>query len=393
LFLYFLHCLYFGRILGKRYVLILSGGSAMRIHKVGIFTIVFSLFLSFFPQMSFADQDFTPPVLESLELILPDKPVLDVGDTIVIKGKFIDDNSGLDRFEMSFMAPNSNGIYLEVLDPNIDGSFEIQYTLKNSSRRGNWRLNQIISTDKVGNRSSLGGDELGKRFNLNRLSFNFGYKGIAYNSTYFHDITPVFNGDGKLNGNEFISGTAISENGSYTLVITEPNGEHTTVPFKVAIVKDNVKPVILGASDKTININSTFDSKNGVTANDNVDGNLTSVIKITGTINTTKKGTYTLTYSVKDKSENVITVKRKITVIDNVKPVISGATYKTIKLKSKFNSKTGVTAKDNVDGDIIRFIKITGTVNTTKKGTYTLNYTVTDKSGNKAVVTRKITVK
>ncbi|MEW4275532.1 immunoglobulin-like domain-containing protein, partial [Priestia megaterium] len=105
------------------------------------------------------------------------------------------------------------------------------------------------------------------------------------------------------------------------------------------------------------------------------------------------KGTYTLTYNVTDKAGNVTTVTRKITVIDNVKPVISGATNKTIKLNSTFNAKAGVTAKDNVDGDLTKVIKVTGTVNTKKKGIYTLTYNVADKSNNKAVVNRKITVK
>jgi Domain of unknown function (DUF5011) len=52
-----------------------------------------------------------------------------------------------------------------------------------------------------------------------------------------------------------------------------------------------------------------------------------------------------------------------------------------------------VAAKDNVNSDLTSLIKVTGTVNSKKKGTSTLTYTVTDKSGNKVAVTRKITVK
>ncbi|MED4069616.1 DUF5011 domain-containing protein [Priestia megaterium] len=71
---------------------------------------------------------------------------------------------------------------------------------------------------------------------------------------------------------------------------------------------------MLGATNKTISINSTFDAKAGVTARDNVDGNLTNMIKVTGTVNTKVKGTYTLTYNVVDKSNNKAVVNRKITV-------------------------------------------------------------------------------
>ncbi|MDQ7863116.1 DUF5011 domain-containing protein [Peribacillus frigoritolerans] len=53
---------------------------------------------------------------------------------------------------------------------------------------------------------------------------------------------------------------------------------------------------------------------------------------------------------------------------------------KTIKLNSSFNPKTNVSAKDNADGNLTSKIKVTGTVNTKKKGTYILKYTVTDSS-------------
>lgn len=119
---------------------------------------------------------------------------------------------------------------------------------------------------------------------------------------------------------------------------------------------------------------------------------MTSKIKVTGTVNTKKKGTYTLKYTITDSSKNTATVTRKITV-DSTKPVISGAKSKTIAYNSTFNPKSGVSAKDNLDGSLTSKIKITGTVNTKKKGTYTLTYTVTDKSKNKAEVKREITVK
>ncbi|MED4013652.1 Ig-like domain-containing protein [Priestia aryabhattai] len=205
-------------------------------------------------------------------------------------------------------------------------------------------------------------------------------------------------------GEKILGTTIVKENGTFSLIISlQKAGTKLTViamddagntsEVREIIVKDITAPSISGATDKTVNINTTFDAKAGVTAKDNIDGDLTKVIKVTGTVNIKVKGTYTLTYNVTDKAGNVTTVTRKITVIDNVKPVISGATNKTIKLNSTFNAKAGVTAKDNVDGDLTKVIKVTGTVNTKKKGIYTLTYNVADKSNNKAVVNRKITVK
>lgn len=162
--------------------------------------------------------------------------------------------------------------------------------------------------------------------------------------------------------------------------------------FPPEIVKDKTAPIISGATNKSIPLNSTFNSKTGVSAKDNVNGNLTNTIKVTGTINTKKKGSYNLIYIVADKSGNQAKITRKITVIDNIKPTITGATNKTIGLNSSFNPKTSITAKDNVDGNLTSKIKISGTVNTKKKGIYTLKYSVTDSSKNVTTVTRKITI-
>nr|WP_251137803.1 immunoglobulin-like domain-containing protein [Exiguobacterium sp. s130] len=158
-------------------------------------------------------------------------------------------------------------------------------------------------------------------------------------------------------------------------------------------VKDTIKPVLSGVTNQSINLNSTFDPKKGITAKDNIDGDVTKSIQVSGSVNLKKVGTYTLTYNVADRSGNTTTLVRKITVKDNVKPIITGAKSKTIKYKSSFNSKAGVSAKDNVDGTLTKSIKVTGSVNTKRKGVYPLSYSVKDKAGNSTSVKIKITVK
>ncbi len=166
------------------------------------------------------------------------------------------------------------------------------------------------------------------------------------------------------------------------------------LPQVALAAKDNVKPTISGATNKTVYIGSSFNPKTGVTAKDDVDGDITKKIKISGKVNMKKAGKYKLTYSVSDKAKNKTSVTRTITVKkDTVKPKISGATNKTVYFGSSFNPKTGVTAKDNADGDITKKIKISGKVNMKKAGKYKLTYSVSDKAKNKASVTRTITVK
>ncbi|PEC46381.1 immunoglobulin-like domain-containing protein [Bacillus sp. AFS096315] len=203
------------------------------------------------------------------------------------------------------------------------------------------------------------------------------------------------NNDGDLTKAIIVTGAVdTKKKGVYTLIYTvsDSSGNTASMPITITVI-DNVKPVLIGASNKTISINSVFNPLTGVTAKDNSDGDLTKSIKVTGTVNTKKKGVYTLTYTISDLSGNTTTVNRTITVVDNIKPIISGAITKTISFGSTFNTLTGVTAKDNVDGDLTKSIKVIGTVNTKKLGVYTLTYTVSDKSGNKTVLIRKITVK
>ncbi len=80
------------------------------------------------------------------------------------------------------------------------------------------------------------------------------------------------------------------------------------------LVADTVAPVINGVKDSTtISLGETFDALAGITASDDVDGDLTSAITVTsmpeltftdGKATPSMKGAYEITYSVKDKAGN-----------------------------------------------------------------------------------------
>jgi alpha-tubulin suppressor-like RCC1 family protein len=208
------------------------------------------------------------------------------------------------------------------------------------------------------------------------------------------DVTAFDNVDGDVTGSIQVTGTVNTKvKGSYNLTynVTDSSG-NTSEKVRVVTVKDHIKPVFMGTTNQTIDLNTVFDKMAGVTASDNVDGDLTSEIQVTGEVNTEKKGIYTLKYSVKDSSGNTAEATRKITVLDTVAPVISGATDKLIKVNSFFDPKEGITAIDNEDGDLSGSIVVTGSVNTAAFGSYTLTYTSTDTSGNSSSVKRTISV-
>ncbi|GEM_PF-4353669 len=101
------------------------------------------------------------------------------------------------------------------------------------------------------------------------------------------------------------------------------------------------------------------------------------------------------TYYIRIQNDNYVGRYTLRTLInsDIQKPVFKGISNKIIKRGQAFSTTKGISAVDNKDGNITKKIKVSGKVNSKKKGIYTLTYTVTDKAGNKSVVKRKITVK
>ena len=77
----------------------------------------------------------------------------------------------------------------------------------------------------------------------------------------------------------------------------------------------NSSPVINGISDRTIKVGETFDLLAGVTATDKEDGDLTSKISVSGTVDTSTPGSYKVNYSVTDSKNKTVTKQITITVI------------------------------------------------------------------------------
>ncbi len=107
------------------------------------------------------------------------------------------------------------------------------------------------------------------------------------------------------------------KSGTYELTywITDENGSTTSVNRTIVVTE---KPVIIGADDRSINPDWTFDPMAGVSATDKEDNNSNLEVTIIGGtgMNTDWKtpGEYTLIYSVTDSDNNTTTVTRTIIV-------------------------------------------------------------------------------
>lgn len=163
----------------------------------------------------------------------------------------------------------------------------------------------------------------------------------------------------------------------------------TSNPFEV----DGIAPVLTLNGDNPFVLQAlTAYTELGFTAIDGVEGDLTSKVVVSGTVNVNTPGEYILTYTVTDTAGNVTTATRRVHVVDETSPYIelTGGSEITVEAGSVF-AEPGFKATDNVDKDLT--VAVTGTVDTSKLGVYTLTYSVTDSSGNAYSVTRTVAVK
>lgn len=123
----------------------------------------------------------------------------------------------------------------------------------------------------------------------------------------------------KENSEELAKEKTYEKVGTYIerVVVRDEQG-NTSFPMriKVIVANDLVVPVIKGAEDKVIHLGDNFNAREGVTAYDNEDGDLTNKIVVTGKVQTNTVGRYSLTYTVTDSSKNMAKVTRVVEVIE-----------------------------------------------------------------------------
>ena len=181
--------------------------------------------------------------------------------------------------------------------------------------------------------------------------------------------------------------------GVVTYTVTDSSGNEASIERKI-IYKDTIAPIITLKNGNSISLNKGNNFVDpGYTATDECDGDLTSSVTVEGTVDGNTYGTYTLTYRVSDSSGNTAEMTRTVKIADLNAPVITlkGEKSSYIKVGTAY-AEPGFTASDNIDGDLTAKVQITGGVDTSKMGSNTIIYTVSDAFGNTATVTRTVYV-
>ncbi|MBK2003844.1 DUF5011 domain-containing protein [Listeria ivanovii subsp. londoniensis] len=206
-------------------------------------------------------------------------------------------------------------------------------------------------------------------------------------------ITATDKEDGDLTDKVKITNNTVDIHtpGSYEVSyeVTDSDGNKTT--FKRTVIMTEA-PTISGDSEIVLNPNASFDPMSSITANDAEDGNITQNVQITNnSVDTSKPGSYEVTYQVTDSDSNKATFT--CTVIVTEAPVITGDNETVLNPNAPFDPMSSITATDKEDGNVTKNIKVvSNTVDTSTPGTYEVAYKVTDIDGNISTFTRTVVV-
>ena len=164
--------------------------------------------------------------------------------------------------------------------------------------------------------------------------------------------------------------------------------------YLIVIAPDVTAPVItlLGSAADTVAQCEVYVDP-GATALDNIDGDISGQIIISGTVDESVAGTYTLYYNVDDVTGNpAAEVMRTVVVLpDAVAPVIAlnGSMVDSMEVMNAYTDP-GAIAVDNCDDTVA--VTVSGMVDVNTVGTYILTYTAQDSEGNVATEIRTVVV-
>src|SRR5690606_30598216 len=185
------------------------------------------------------------------------------------------------------------------------------------------------------------------------------------------------------------------QEGSYMLTysVSDNAGNAADQVSRTVIVTPDVSApelVLMGSNPYRLPVYDMYNEE-GYSAIDQVDGDISAQVMISGTIDSATLGTYTLTYTITDASGNTVSVDREVEVFDSIAPlvVLNGVDSLFLEVYNPY-TEDGYQANDNYDQNPLT--SVSGVVNTNKLGTYLINYCAEDQSGNRTCAVRKVVV-
>lgn len=149
---------------------------------------------------------------------------------------------------------------------------------------------------------------------------------------------------------------------------------------------------LVGPAEMNISLNDTYIDI-GYMARDKDGNNIANLVSVDGGVDTTKIGSYKVTYTLTRNNKD-ITIERRVNVVktnDLLTLILKG--NKTVNLKTaNIYEEEGYSAVDSVEGDLNNSVKIANYVDYSTPGTYTIVYYVTNNKNITKVAYRTINI-
>lgn len=146
--------------------------------------------------------------------------------------------------------------------------------------------------------------------------------------------------------------------------------------------KNNIEFKLLGNNNITLEAGSEYVDTGFIAKAKNK--SLNNKVNVFTNVNTNVLGDYVIKYNLKVNYLGVDqTLYRNVKVVDTTAPILKIDSESQIEIYADDNySLPTYTATDNYDGDITSKVNVESNLNTKEAGTYEINYSVSDTSGN-----------
>lgn len=262
--------------------------------------------------------------------------------------------------------------YTGNLNVGLQGTYTIEYTVvDNSGNVGNTAKRTVVVTDYTPPTIKLDSSNVYTAEVYTAVPSINATVTDKNNSPVTNIVVDYSSINMNVIGKYPVTITATDEYGAIAQTTVTINVVHTTKPI-ITLVNEGI--------DILIEVEQETYLDPGYSAYSNYYGDITGDVVVNGVVNTNQTGTYTLTYTVKDASNNLADIKtRTIKVVDTVKPTLTilGENPVTLELGDTFID-AGVLALDNYDQNIQSKVTTINTVDNMQVGSYEVKYNVTD---------------
>ncbi|MDB4414366.1 DUF5011 domain-containing protein [bacterium] len=290
---------------------------------------------------------------------------IEVGDPYEEPGATVSDNYDTDlNAEIDSVAVNTSDV----------GSYSVTYNVTDSNSNDAQEVTRTVNVvDTTLPEITLNGDAV--------VTIPLGGSYTEFGAT----VSDNYDQELAVTIDSSVVDTSVVDSYSVTYNVTDDSNNTGTETRTVNVVDITLPVITLNGGDVTIEAGESY-TELGATASDNY---YTTGLDVTptGAVNTSAVGTYTITYSAIDGSQNEGTATRTVTVVDTTVPVVTVRTGNDAVVMGASWTDAGAYS------DGMENVTASGNVNTSAVGTYTITYSATDDSQNTGTATRTVIVR